>query len=115
MLETAFQTVYVVADTSTLREGASRLLPALIVLDLSLAGRDSAQVLGDIKNLSPATRVLILTVYDEASVARLALLAGANGVVLKRCIGADFMHAIDAVLKGEQFISPDFGVTESVH
>jgi len=114
LLETAFQTVFVVADSLTLQEGASRLLPALIVLDLALAGRDSAQLLEEIRTLSPETRVLVLTVYDEASVARLALLAGAHGVLLKRCIGNEFMLAVDALLHGEEYVSPDIGLA-SVH
>lgn len=113
LLETAFQTVYVVADTSTLREGTLRLLPTLIVLDLSLAGRNSTQLLEEIRDRSPSTRVLALTVHDEAAVAQLALLAGAHGVVLKRCIGSDFMPAIDAVLLGEKYVSPDFGLAVS--
>jgi len=115
LLETAFQTVYLVADTSTLRDGALRLLPALIVLDLSLAGHDSAAMLQEIRDLSPATRILVLTVYDESSVARMALTAGAHGVVLKRCIGSDFLKAVDAVLSGQEFVSPDIGAAGPVH
>lgn len=115
LLETTFQSVYLVADTSTLRDGASRLLPALVVLDMSLSGRDSTQVLQEIRNLSPATRVLVLTIHDEATVARLALLAGAHGVVLKRCIGNDLLPAIDTLLQGREFVSPDFGLKAVLH
>ncbi len=115
LLETAFQSVYLVSDTSTLCDGAQRLLPALIVLDLSLAGYDSAAVLREISDLSPATRILVLTVYDEPSVARMAIGAGAHGVVIKRCIGSDFMPAIDALLRGREYVSPDFGPGASLH
>ncbi len=110
MLETAFQTVYTVADSETLREGASQLLPSLIVLDLALAGGDSQRLLHDIKERSPSTLVLVLTVHDERVVAELALHAGASGVMLKRCIAQEFMPAVDAVLHGEKYISPDIGV-----
>ena len=115
LLETTFQTVYLVADTPSLREGASRLLPALIVLDMSLTGQDSSRMVQEIGELSPATRVLVLTVHDEATVARIALGAGAHGVVLKRCIGKDLMQAVDAVLQGDKYVSPDFGVSASMH
>jgi DNA-binding NarL/FixJ family response regulator len=43
-------------------------------------------------------------------VPRLALAAGAHGVVLKRCVGTDFMPAIDAVMHGQRYLSPDFGI-----
>lgn len=115
LLETAFQTVYLVSDTSTLRDGALRLLPALIVLDLSLAGHDVVAVLREIRDLSPATRVLVLTVYDEPSVARMAMDAGAHGIVIKRCIGNDLMPAVDALLRGEEYVSLDFGLGAAVH
>jgi CheY-like chemotaxis protein len=109
LLESAFQTVYAVADLESLREGVQRLAPALIVLDLSLAGCDFAPVLQKIRELSPTSWVIVLTLYDQAAVARLALEAGADSVVLKRCAGSDFMPAVDAVLRGETFVSPDFG------
>ena len=110
LLETTFETVYVVADTRTLREGASRLLPTLIVLDLSLAGCGSSQVVEEVRGLAPASRLLVLTVHDEAIVARTAIQAGAHGVVLKRCIGSEFMLAVDALLQGKGFVSPDIGL-----
>jgi DNA-binding NarL/FixJ family response regulator len=109
LLESAFQTVYVVADLESLQEGVQRLTPALIVLDLSLAGCDFAPVLQKIHELSPASWVIVLTLHDQAAVARHALAAGADSVVLKRCAGSDFMPAVDAVLRGEAFVSPDFG------
>ena len=115
MLETAFQAVYMVADLRTLKQGAGRLLPALIVLDLSLAGRDSKKLMKEIIKLSPASRLLVLTLHDEATVARHALQAGAHGVVLKRCIGNDFLPAVDALLQGEDYVSPDFGLTALIH
>jgi len=115
MLETAFHTVYLVADLQTLRDGAERLLPTLIVLDLSLAGRNSEKIFKEINRLSPDSRVLVLTLHTEPNVARHALHAGAHGVVLKQCIGNDFLAAVDALLQGEDYVSPDFGVTALTH
>lgn len=110
LLETAFQTVYVVADPESLRDGAQRLAPTLIVLDLSLASGEFAPLLQKVRKLSPDSRIIVLTVHDEATVARVALAAGADSVILKRCVGTDFMRAVDAVLQGEQFVSPAFEV-----
>jgi len=110
LLETAFDTVYVVADLESLREGAERLAPAVIVLDLPLAGGEPSGLLHKIHELSPGSRVIVLTMHDQATVAKLALAAGANSVVLKRCVSTDFMPAIDAVLLGKEFVSPYFGL-----
>ena len=44
---------------------------------------------------------------DNRNFARMAaLLAGAHGVVLKRCIATDLLAAIDAVAAGRTFVSP---------
>ncbi len=102
-----------VADAPSLREGARELTPALIVLDLSLGGRESPRLLQEIHELSPASRVIVLTVHDEAAVARMALASGAQSVVLKRSIGRDFLDAVSAVLRGEQYVSSDFDLTDS--
>jgi len=111
LLEVAFDTVYVVADQESLCEGARRLSPTLIVLDLPIAGGDVNELLDNIRELSPDSRVIVLTVHDQATVAKLALAAGANSVVLKRCVSRDLVPAIDAVLLGKEFVSPYFGLT----
>ena len=115
LLETTFQTVYIVANAQSLREGTQHLSPAVIVLDLSLVGGDLPQLLQTIRELSPKSRVIVLTLHDELTVVQLVLDSGAHGVVLKRCIASDFNNAIDAVLRGEEFVSPDFGLARSLH
>jgi len=111
LLRSAVQTVYVVADADTLLEGAKRLRPALVIMDLSFASNDFAQLMQGIHDVSPASRVIVLTVHDELSTTRLTLEAGAAGVVLKRCAGRDLLPAVDAVLRGDTFVSPDMSGT----
>lgn len=108
MLEADFRTVYVVADAPSLQEGAQHLAPAVIVLDLSLAGRESANLLMQVSELSPTSKVIALSVHDDPAVAQMALASGALGVVLKRSIGSDLHPAITAVMRGEQYVSSGF-------
>lgn len=115
LLESVFQIVYTVADTESLRDGAKRLVPDLIVLDLSLTEGDSPRMLRSIHALSPNSRVIVLSVHDQPAVARLALAAGAHGVVLKRSLGSDLLNAVDAVMRGESWVSPDFDTPARAH
>ena len=110
LLESAFESVFMVADIGSLSNGAKRLKPDLIILDLSLVGGDLPGLLGDITAQSPASRLIVITLHDEPTVPHLAFSAGAHGVVLKRCVGRDFLDAVDTVLRGGRFVSPDFGV-----
>lgn len=110
LLEAAFERVYLVADLQSLRDGAHRLLPAVIVLDLSLTEGGLDALLPDLRNLAPNSRIVILTIHDDPHVAFMALQAGAHGVVLNRCVGNDLLQAVDQVLDGVEYVSPDFGL-----
>ncbi|HKX56899.1 MAG TPA: response regulator [Xanthomonadales bacterium] len=110
LLETTFGTVYVVAGVDSLLEGAKRLDPALIALDMSLADGNITQLLEQIRRAAPQSRLLVLSVFDLAAAPPLVLAAGANGIVLKRTIGSDLLPAIAAVMRGETYVSSGFGL-----
>ena len=107
LLETAFETVFMVADEASLIAGAGRLKPAVVVLDLSLSAGDLPGLLGRISTRAPDAKVLLLSVHDERTVAESALAAGADAVVLKRSLATDLMRAVDALLAGQRYLSPE--------
>ena len=111
LLESQFDNVYLVADTATLIAGAERLLPGLIVLDLSTGPEKLHSLLNTIHERSPESHVMVLTLNDESVVARCALDAGAEAIVLKRCAGTDLFEAIAALQRGECYLSPQFNLT----
>ncbi|MCC6195601.1 MAG: response regulator transcription factor [Burkholderiales bacterium] len=104
MLDSAFGAVFMVADETSLIEGAARLQPALIVVDLALAKGDLPCLLDTLRKQAPSTKVLLLSVHDE-SVAATALAAGTDGMVLKREIATDLLPAVDALLAGKRYVS----------
>lgn len=106
LLETAFGTVFMVGDEASLLDGVERLKPSVTVVDLALAGGNWVKLLRTVRDGSPASRLIVLSVYDKLSVARAAMGAGAHGFVLKRAIATDMLDAIDTVLRGESYISP---------
>lgn len=109
LLDTAFGAVFMVADETSLIEGAARLQPVLAVVDLALAKGDLPGLLHMLRKGAPAIKVLLLTVHDEGAVASAALAAGADGLVLIREIASDFLPAVDALLAGRRYLSPAAG------
>ena len=107
LLETAFETVFMVANEASLLEGAGRLKPAVVIVDLSLSAGDLRGLLGRIGIRAPGAKVLLLSVHDERTVAESALAAGADAVVLKRSLATDLMRAVDALLAGQRYLSPE--------
>ena len=106
LLEAEFDTVFMVATEASLLDGADRLNPAAVVVDLSLSAGNLGGLLARVSDLAPGAKVLVLSVHDERTVADAALAAGADAVVLKRCLSTDLMPAVDAVLKGRRYLSP---------
>jgi DNA-binding NarL/FixJ family response regulator len=108
LLGTTFAGVFTVADEASLMEGASRIQPNLVVVDLALAGGDIRGFLTTIKRQAPVAKVLLLTVHDAPTVVDAALAAGADGVVLTRAVATDLLDAVDAVLAGRSYRSSAF-------
>ena len=94
-----------VADESSLLETAERVRPALLMADLNLARKDVARFISRLKESSPGSKVIILSVHDEPTVAQAVLDAGADGFLVKCRISSELVPAVDAVLRGEHFVS----------
>jgi len=67
LLEATFETVFMVANEASLLEGAERLRPALVVIDISLAGGDLTGFLARVFERAPGSRVLLISVHDEGT------------------------------------------------
>ena len=110
LLETEFETVFMVANEASLLEGAGRLKPAIVVVDLSLAAGDLRSLLTRVTERAPGSKVLMLTVHDETTVAKAALAAGAEAVVLKSRLATDLLAAVDALRAGRRYLSPELSL-----
>jgi DNA-binding NarL/FixJ family response regulator len=103
LLETTFSKVFLVTDKASLIEGAARLQPTVIVMDLFYAEGNLTDVVSELRHHAPAAKVLLLSVHDEPTVIASAMEAGADGLVVKRAIAMDLMPAIDAILVGKHY------------
>jgi DNA-binding NarL/FixJ family response regulator len=100
LLETAFEMVVMVADETSLLEGADRLRPEVAVVDLSLARDRGLGWLRALRQRCPETKVIVLSVYDEENVRRAAMEAGADSVVFKHAISTDLLPTVERVRGG---------------
>jgi DNA-binding NarL/FixJ family response regulator len=86
-------------------EKAEELKPDLILLDIGLPKLNGIQAENRLHQLVPGARVLFVTQNDDADMIQAALSNGAQGYVLKTDAGRELLPAIEAVLRGEQFVS----------
>ncbi len=82
------------------------LHPQLVLLDLSLGESNGMDLIPKILALDPTTRILVLSMHDEALYAERAIHAGARGYVNKRETPDTIVNAIRTVLAGRIFLNP---------
>lgn len=77
----------------------------IIILDVSIPGGEQTRMVSLIKNLLPDCKILIFSALDEEKYALRYLQAGANGYLSKRSPRKDYITAIDAIIRGEKYVS----------
>ena len=80
--------------------------PDVAILDVSMPRMTGLQAAREIRNRAPDTSVLLLSMHDDERYFFDAVDVGAAGYVLKRSADTDLIDAIQAVGRGEQFVSP---------
>jgi DNA-binding NarL/FixJ family response regulator len=82
--------------------------PDVAVVDIGMKGMNGIEAAARLRDESPATAVLILTVYDQPHYVVRALEAGARGYLLKDCLHEDqLVEAIQALHAGKCFFGPE--------
>lgn len=88
------------------RADIARLLPALVITDITLPGRNGIELVKDLAVEQPGIPVLVVSMHDELYYAERALRAGARGYLMKEAGAEAMLDAIRRVLAGEIFVSP---------
>ena len=81
-----------------------RQMPDVVVLDVRLHDGSGIDVCRDLHSLHPEIRFLILTAFEEDSALLSAILAGANGFLLKQIRSDVLSEAIRAIAGGRSII-----------
>jgi two-component system, NarL family, response regulator NreC len=83
--------------------------PAVLVLDLNMPGGSSLEAIPAIREESPETQIVVLTMQQEPAFAREALSNGALGYVLKEAAAEELVEAVRRAATGESYLNPALG------
>lgn len=86
---------------------AASVMPDLIILDLTLPGGGSLELISELVEKGPLPRVLVLSMHNDPAYARAALAAGATGSVVKTVSEEDLLAAVRAVRRGKAVVDLD--------
>lgn len=80
--------------------------PDIVLLDLSMPGRDGLDVLRQLREEFPSLKVIMLTVHDDFASIQECMNAGAQGYVLKINGKDELLRAITEVWEGRRHLDP---------
>jgi len=104
--ESDFAVVGEAADGLEVAGLVERVKAQVLVLDLMLRGLNGLEVARQVRQRSPQTRIIILSMYANEAYVLEALRNGAAAYVLKEASAADLVHAIREVMAGRRYLSP---------
>ncbi len=105
-LERTYPVIGVVSDGHALIEAALRLKPEAIVVDVAMPILNGLDAARRINALLPNIKFVFLTMQVDPNMAAAALQLGPIGFVLKHSTGTELLKAIDHVLHGKSYLSP---------
>ncbi len=101
--------ITVVGEAGTAADALHRIpavRPTVALLDARLPDGSGIDVCREVRSVSPDTRCLILTSYDDDEALFAAVMAGASGYLLKQIRGASLTDAVEQVAEGRSLIDP---------
>ena len=102
-----FHVVGEAADASAAQTNAARLQPDLILLDNHLPGVCGIDAIAGLKEVSPQSRIIMLTVSENEEDLAASLRAGADGYLLKTIDTEALCGFIQQVWEGHSVVSPE--------
>lgn len=81
--------------------------PDLLMIDLSMPKMNGLDAISEIKKSLPDTKILVLTIHKDEEYIYASLKAGADGYLLKDATRTELLLAVESVLNGKTYISPE--------
>jgi two-component system response regulator NreC len=112
MLLEAEPDISVVAEAADVDSAARYVLghhPTVLVLDLNMGEESSLPTIPQIRERTPDTAIVVLTMQNDPAFASEALRNGALGYVLKQSAGDELVQAVRLAAAGETYLNPKLG------
>jgi DNA-binding NarL/FixJ family response regulator len=107
IVEPSFSVVAMVHDGHDVVGTVVRYRPDVVLMDLSLPGYNGLILTRLLKELGELPRIVVITMHADRVYVDEALRAGADGFLLKTARAAEIRRALNEVLAGRRYVSPE--------
>ena len=107
--EEGFEVLAEAGDVATTEQRVLDCRPRVLVLDLNMGGESSLPAIPRLRQSSPETQIVVLTMQNDPAFAREALRAGALAYVLKDAADAELVQAVRLAAEGRTYLNPELG------
>ncbi|MEG2100486.1 MULTISPECIES: response regulator transcription factor [Flavobacterium] len=98
-----FEVVGSSLNGSTIYEDILLDKPDILILDISMPGKDGVEVLKEFSQKGFPAKVIILSSYDDLKIIKEVMKLGAKGYLTKKCAGQNIIEAIEAVYQEQEY------------
>jgi DNA-binding NarL/FixJ family response regulator len=106
LLRDEFELLGTAGNGEELVEATLRLNPDVILVDISMPVLNGFDAVRRIRASGSETRIVFLTMHDDATLLSEAFRCGASGYILKQSAGEELANAIREVADGNNYVSP---------
>lgn len=106
LLRDEFDLVGTAGNGEELAEATLRLEPDVILVDISMPVLNGFDAVRRIRMSGSKTKIIFLTMHDDATLLSEAFRCGATGYILKQAAGEELVNAIKEVAHGNTYVSP---------
>jgi DNA-binding NarL/FixJ family response regulator len=97
------------AEAESAQEGAllaEQLNPDAVLMDISMPGMSGLEAARRIRSRVPHSKIVMLSFHESRQLVEGVLKLGAAGYVVKPRADSDLIDALNAVMRGETYVSP---------
>jgi two-component system, NarL family, response regulator NreC len=101
-----FEVIGEATDGNEAIEAAEKLKPDIVLMDISMPGKDGMEATRELVKILPDVRILILTMHEDFAILKEIIKSGASGYIIKRAAESELINAIYAVWRGIVYVHP---------
>ena len=106
LVESRWRVVGTATDGRSLITAAEKLLPDVVVADINMPNLNGMEACDQLKKKLPETKIIFLTVNEDAQMAEEAIRRGASGYLLKKAAASELFKAIQTAMAGRIYVTP---------